>query len=81
MRLKLCKPYINGFRNVDTGHNNGLGCNFVPVKKMSRNAFKVMNHITRGLGGKYNNGWALGCQPPNFDPQISPKWHNSVKNV
>ena len=28
----------------------------------------------------YNGSRALGCQPPNFDPQISPKWHNSVKN-
>ena len=29
---------------------------------------------------KYYIGWALACQSPNFDPQISQKYHNSVKN-
>ena len=56
MRLKLCKPYINGFRDVDW-------------------------HLRVCIIREYYNGWALGCQPPNFDPKISPKWHNSVKNV
>ena len=60
---------------------------------MYRNAFKVMQtkykrdletwtgHLSVCTIRKYYNGWALGCQPPNFDPQINTKWHNSVKNV
>ena len=54
MRLKLCKPYINGLETW-TGH-----LRVCTIRE-------------------YYNGWALGCQPPNFDPEISPKWHNSVK--
>ena len=67
MRLNLCKPILIWQTDLETWTGHLSVCT---IRKW---------HITMRWD-------LLGCQPPNFglgppnfDPQISPKWHNSVK--